>query len=104
MDEQVDSVDVALKDLIQSEGWRVFKAAVDNEWGPLGYGREMQRALSSIPPGPDRAYELARVAEQVEATAQAVHQIIAWPTEELKRRSAKTAPPRGLDRFRRLAR
>lgn len=93
MDSEQDSVAVALRDLVQSEGWRIFKEAVDGEWGPVGYGREMQRALSTIPHGPDRAYELARVAEQVEATAQAVHQILAWPAEELKRRSPAAHKP-----------
>lgn len=101
-DEQ-DSITVALRDLVQSEGWRIFKQAADAEWGALGYGREMQRAIASVPHGPDRSYELARVAEQVEATAQAVHQILAWPVDELKRRAPKEAPGR-FDRLRRLAR
>lgn len=83
-----DPVDVALRDLLQSEGWRIFKEAADFEWGAHGYGRRMQEALNSIPVGPERAYELAQVAERVDATAHAVNKIIAWPTEELRRRGA----------------
>lgn len=86
------TVDEALRDLLQSEGWRIFKAAAEHEWGPTGYGRRMQEALSQIPTGPDRAYELARVAEQVDATATAVNKIIAWPSEELRRRSPSQSP------------
>lgn len=80
------TVDSALRDLLQSEGWRIFKTAAEHEWGPSGYGRRMQEALSAIPPGPDRAYELAQVAERVDATARAVNEIMAWPAEELRRR------------------
>lgn len=86
-EEPSDPVLGALRDLLQSEGWRLLKAQAADEWGPVGYGRQMQRALSAIPNGPDRAYELARVAEQVDATARAVNALIAWPTEELTRRA-----------------
>jgi hypothetical protein len=103
MDEP-DPIGVALRDLVQSDGWRIFKAAISDQWGAVGYGREMQRAVSSIPHGPDRAYELARVAEQVEAMAQAVNQIMAWPMEELKRRAAPAPATRPFDRLRRLTR
>src|SRR4051812_43753711 len=85
-EDEKDPVRAALSDLLQSEGWRVFKASAEHEWGPAGYGRRMQEALNTIPSGPERAYELAQVAELVDATAKAVNQIIAWPSEELRRR------------------
>ena len=91
----------ALRDLLQSEGWRLLKAQAADEWGPAGYGRQMQRALSAIPIGPDRPYELARVVEQVDATAQAVNALIAWPTEELSRRAPAPQRARPFARLRR---
>lgn len=96
MAEEQDSITAALRDLVSSEGWRIFKEAAEREWGASGYGREMQHAITAIPHGPDRAYELARVAEQVDATARAVNQIIAWPTEELARRGGQTHKPTGV--------
>lgn len=92
-DTEQDSITVALRDLLSSEGWRIFADAANEQFGAVGYGREMQRALSTIPHGPDRAYELARVAEQVDATAHALHQILAWPAEELKRRTPAAQKP-----------
>lgn len=78
-------ITAALRDLLASPGWRLLEDQIRREWGPQGYGRRMQEALSSIKPGPDRAYELAAIAETVEATARAVEQIRAWPAEQIKR-------------------
>lgn len=103
MSEDVDPIVTALRDLLQSEGWRIFKDAADQSWGPRGYGMEMQRALSTIPHGPDRAYELARVAEQVDATARAVNEIMAWPSEQIRERTQGKVAPLGSVRDRMLA-
>lgn len=92
---------VALRDLVQTEGWRVLKAQADNEWGPQGYGRRMQEALATVPNGPDRPYELARIAEQVDATARAVNALIGWPAEEISRRSPAKKMSRPFDSLRR---
>jgi hypothetical protein len=75
---------MALRELLASPGWQLLEQQIEREWGPSGYGRRMQEALSRIKPGPDRAYELAAVAETVEATARAVEQIRRWPTEQIK--------------------
>lgn len=79
----------SLKELVTSPGWLLLVAQAKAEHGPEGYGRAMQAALSSIPQGPDRAYEIARVAEQVEATARAVNALIKWPSEQIARLSPK---------------
>ena len=92
MESEPDPIVGALSDLLSSEGWRIFREAVNASWGPVGYGLEMQRALSSIPAGPDRAWEIAQIAERVEATAQAVNGLIAWPAEEIKRRTTQQQP------------
>lgn len=104
MSDEGDPIVSALKDLLQSEGWRIFKDAAAASWGPSGYGMEMQRALSTIPHGPERAYELARVAEQVDATARAVNEIMAWPSQEVSRRLGPKPRTGPLDHIRRLAR
>lgn len=43
----------------------------------------MQQALANIPAGPDRDYEIARVAQQIDATARAVNMLMAYPSERL---------------------
>lgn len=100
-EEQIDPVVAALRDLLASEGWRIYKSTAEHEWGPSGYGRRMQEALSSIPHGPERSYELARVAEQVDATANAVNSLISWPSEELRKRSAPPVSRRPFHNLRR---
>lgn len=49
----------------------------------MGYGFQMQQALANIPAGPDRDYEIARVAQQIDATARAVNMLMAYPSERL---------------------
>lgn len=68
---------------MQSDGWQVVRAYAAEHWGPAGYGYQMQRALANVPAGPDRPYELARIAEQVDATARAVNALVAYPTERI---------------------
>jgi hypothetical protein len=75
---------MALRELLASRGWALLEEQIAREWGPAGYGRRMQEAIGSIAPGPDRAYELAAIAERVEATARAVEQIRRWPAEQIK--------------------
>jgi hypothetical protein len=73
----------AWRDLLQSEGWRLLMAYGAKAWGPEGYGWQMQQALANVPSGPDRPYEIARVAEQVDATAKAVNSIFSYPAERI---------------------
>jgi len=74
----------ALKDLLQSDGWQLFQAWVSESYGPAGYGRRMNAALAKVPHGPDRPYEIARVAEEIDATARAVNEIMGWPAQQIK--------------------
>lgn len=92
----------ALRDLVQSEGWRLLKDRATVDYGPVGYGHRMQEALNSIPGGPDRPYELARVAEQVDATARAINLLIKWPEEEIARLSPAKVSANPLQRLRRI--
>ncbi len=91
-DDGPESTIGALRDLVQSRGWQIVREQAEREYGPAGYGREMQRALASVPTGPERAYELARIAEQVDATARAVNALIKWPEEQIARLTPKKPP------------
>lgn len=98
--DEKDPVVAALQELLHSEGWKIFKAAADAAWGPTGYGYEMRQTLATIPAGPDRSWEIAQAAERVEATAKAVEKIIAWPTEEISRRTTASVPARPFAKLR----
>ncbi len=107
MDAETNAADSevgALRDLIQSEGWRLFRAKLAEEWGPAGYGRQLQAALAKIPPGPDQPYELSHTVQLVTATAAAVNQLVKWPEEQLGRIAPKAPHGTALDRLRRIAR
>lgn len=107
-DEQDDSPAAherkALTDLLQSEGWKVFRAYVDREWGPAGYGWQMQDAIAHIPQGPDRAYELAAVAERVDAIAKAVNNLAVWPQERINELTTPRKAARPFEALRRMTR
>lgn len=80
----------ALKDLLDSEGWKLLARHAADEWGDVGYGQRMKAAVRAIAQGPDRVYELARVAEQVDATKAALDEILNWPFQELQRLTPQT--------------
>jgi hypothetical protein len=92
----------AFKELVQSIGWRLLKAHAAHDWGPEGYGRQMQAALVKVPQGPDRAYELAQVAERVEATSQAVNAVMTYPEEQIRLLSPEKASKRPFNALRRF--
>ena len=104
LDLSADDQLAAFRELVQSIGWRLLKAHADHDWGPAGYGRQMQRALADVPNGPDRAYELARVAEQVEATSQAVHAVMTYPDERIKALTGPKASKQPFAALRRIGR
>lgn len=100
-DDSKDGRIAALRDLLSSPGWQLLREQAAKDWGPAGYGAQMQAALASVPQGPDRAYEIARLAEQLDNTCQAVNRIIAWPTEELHRLEPVKESTRPFNKLRR---
>lgn len=82
----------ALKALVESDGWKIMTRRSADEWGYVGYGHRMKTALDDLPQGPDRVYELARIAEQVTATKTAIDEIMAWPTQEIDDLHKKLKP------------
>jgi hypothetical protein len=79
----------ALRELLESTGWKMLLEYANDLTGPIGYSRSMQHALASIPAGPDRPYELMRATEQIQAVAQAVTQVTNWPAEALAQLTPK---------------
>lgn len=100
---ETDPIVGALRDLLQSEGWRLLRAQADQEWGPVGMGRRMAEAIERVAPGPDRAYELAEAAERTYNTARAVNDLVSWPDAELRARTQAQEPVLTTVRDRMLA-
>jgi hypothetical protein len=104
-DEQASREEIAnaLRDLLQSRGWQLLKEQAEREWGPAGYGRRLEEALATVDAGPDRAYAVTETVDRVRATARAVSQILAWPSEQL-RTAAPAKQPSAFERLRRVHR
>lgn len=98
-----EALAAALKDMVQTEGWRLFCAKLDQEWGDAGFGREIERKTTAIPAGPNRAHEIAQVVERLQMTKDAVTQLRRWPEEQI-RTGAKTSVQGWLEKHRRGAR
>ncbi len=94
----------AYAELVQMPGWQLFVATARQEWGGEGYGRKMRAALASVPPGPDRPYEVARVAERIDDQATAINNLLSVPAERIKAVAATVAPSRPFEALRRLTR
>lgn len=91
---------IALRDLLQSDGWRWLWKIGEEEFGPAGYGRRLNAAIAQIPAGPDRPYEVAKIAEQIHAECQAVNALLSRPKAMLDSLTKKpTARP--FEQFRR---
>lgn len=83
-----------LESLITSEGWRLYSAYIEREWGPTGvkYQAEMDKALSLT--DNDAAASQAR---QIRSGQKVILGLLRWPHEEIKRLSdakATTTEPR----------
>lgn len=73
----------ALRELLESSGWAILKRAIDQQWGPRAYGLKMRALLRQVQ-GDTRQQEVARQADQLEATCNAVDEVIAWPAQRLR--------------------
>jgi hypothetical protein len=70
-----------LEELLLDPGWHVWKAHVNNEWGPQGYRTRVQAALQS---------ELPREGVViVEAMTREIERLLQWPEEQVSRLRAR---------------
>jgi hypothetical protein len=94
---------LALRDLVQSDGWQLLTAYARAQWGPEGYGRRMQAAIATVPHDADRPFEIARVAQEVDAVARAVNEIVAWPESQIRALAPKPESRRPFHNLRRTS-
>lgn len=72
---------VALKDLLESDGWRMFLTMIDQEWGADATLGKIEKVLQQIPPGQQLAVDDAT--QQVLAAQRAVRAIKELPRTKL---------------------
>ncbi len=101
-DEDTDLL--ALRDLLRHRGFEMQWAHAKQEYGPEAYGRKLQAAFAAIPPGPDRAYQMEKVTDEIGAMFKAVNELMEWPLQEVKRRAPERQSKRPFDALRRISR
>lgn len=87
-----------LTDMLQSDGWRLFKAHIDQEFGADAYERTIDDALADSP-AEDERYRVARIRDTFKAARKAMR----WPDErvrELTQSEPAAATPDMYQRFR----
>lgn len=99
-DEDAPELATQLRDLLQSAGWQWFIREIDAEFGPAGFGRKINKALSEIKPGPEYAYEVAEVTQRIHAESKAVNALVTRPKAMLDSLTSKPSR-RPFDRYRR---
>lgn len=88
----------ALKDLRESEGWKAFKAHVEESWGAQATLNRITGAVAKVELGNQPA--VADVTQHVLTAQRHILALIAWPDEEVAKltRAPKQRPYEGLRR------
>lgn len=89
-----------LRDLVRSPGWKWLLGVAVEEFGPAGYGRKVNTAITEIGAGPNREFEVAHAVERIHESCDAVNTLMKRPAEELAKLIKKPAT-RPFERFRR---
>lgn len=80
-----------IQDLLSCDGWARFMAVVLKDWGPVGYARQLSRAMTE-------AHKAGKSPEielwAIEHTARAVGALMRWP-ERRKAELLQQRRPRG---------
>lgn len=76
-----DSDRESLDALLSSDGWRLFTAFVDAEWG--AGGRAFIAAVTGAANGTDNATAMAHL-QQILVAQREIQKILQWPEEQLR--------------------
>jgi hypothetical protein len=90
----------ALRDLVQSDGWKWFCQMVDAEFGPPGIARRLNTIRADLPRGPGREFDLTAKVDALYEAADVVNALIKRPKDEIAKMTKKQ-PERLYDKFRR---
>lgn len=74
----------ALKEMVQTDGWKLFVAEIEKRHGPAALGNAVMTLTAQIPASADRAYEVAQLVERLQMTCAAVNELLKWPEEQIR--------------------
>lgn len=84
---------LALEGLLTHPGWHLFKAEAKQRWGPVGYARELKKAVSDAL-NTNKSAEAAILA--VERANDEVNSLFAWVDAELRGELAREERETGM--------
>jgi len=79
----------ALRDLVESDGWRLYLDQIEAETGPRAFQRAIDAALETCTPEQERGMT-SRISEAFKRA----RRLVLWPEERLR---ALTEPPKPAD-------
>lgn len=91
----------AIREMLQSEGWKWFCQQVDAEFGPPGIARRLNTIRAELPRGPGREFDLTAKVDALYEAADVVNALIMRPKEHLAKLTPKKPTTRLYDSFRR---
>lgn len=93
---------LALKALVQSEGWKAFQSLIDGEWGADATLAKIDRALGMVDRGDTDG--VADTVQQIQAARREVLKVLTLPRERLTALEAPDEDKRPFAAFRRIGR
>lgn len=90
-----------LRELVQSEGWKLFLEHVEATWGADAQLQKIDAAHRELEPGNEAGERMTAL--QIRAAAKSIQRLVSWPAEKI---GMNQAPARRtpFELFRRIAR
>ena len=88
----------ALQELVQSDGWSIYEAAMRTQWSAESYEAAVRKLYAEAQPGDD----VTALVAQINATYEGMRKMLEWPREyirSLKAGKQAEAPGRFKGRF-----
>lgn len=92
----------ALNTLLHSDGWKLFEALVESEWGAAGTLEKIENALDKVPRGDHAAVQ--DTVQQIQASRRAVNRAVGLPFSRLRQIAAPKLPEHQFADVRRITR
>lgn len=70
----------ALEGLIRSDGWSLYRAAMEDRWNHEAYEREIRAVTHDVRAGED----VTGLIQQINATYEGMRKMLKWPEERLR--------------------
>ncbi len=86
----------ALKDLIHSDGWTVFLAHIEREWGAEAFARRVDAEVLAARKGRASNDDIAENVAEIAAVARHMRLLAQWPGQRVKALAVEKKQPAGI--------